>query len=133
MEEKHFYEHDPIKDAFYKSTRWRKCRNSYAQMQCWVCERCQNRNVNYELDDYYKQFIVHHKIYLDHDNINNPDIALNFKNLELVCRVCHNKEHYSKPVCADGYELVNGRMRKKGEVKSAKKKSTASRFNRPKC
>lgn len=109
------YAHDPIKDAFYKSTPWKKCRDSYAKCVGYVCERCHNRNVNYEKGkNFYKQFIVHHKIYLTHENINNHNISLNFKNLELVCIACHNREHFSKPVCADGYELVNGRLKKIG-------------------
>lgn len=121
------YEHDAVKDAFYKKdSRWRKCRDAYAQMQGWVCERCLNRNViPYEdSKDYYKQFIVHHKIYLTRENIANPEISLNFDNLELVCINCHNKEHFLKPICADGFELVEGLMRKKG-VANGKKKSTA--------
>lgn len=41
-------------------------------------------------------YIVHHKCYIDTTNIYNPDITLNFDNLELLCLDCHNKEHFSK-------------------------------------
>ena len=40
--------------------------------------------------------IVHHKIELTPENINDPDIALSFGNLKLVCRECHAKEHGKK-------------------------------------
>ena len=38
--------------------------------------------------------IVHHKTYITEDNINNPDITLNWDNLECLCQTCHNKEHH---------------------------------------
>ena len=37
--------------------------------------------------------IVHHKIELTPDNIHNPDITLNFDNLQLLCRDCHAAVH----------------------------------------
>jgi len=36
---------------------------------------------------------VHHLIELDPVNINNPEIALSFDNLELLCRECHAEVH----------------------------------------
>lgn len=40
--------------------------------------------------------IVHHKRYITPKNINDPKVTLNFRNLELLCRDCHNKEHSCK-------------------------------------
>lgn len=40
-------------------------------------------------------YIVHHKDYINKDNIYNPNITINFENLELLCMDCHNKEHFS--------------------------------------
>ena len=37
--------------------------------------------------------IVHHKIELDPITIENPEIALSFDNLELLCRDCHAARH----------------------------------------
>ena len=37
--------------------------------------------------------IVHHKIHLTRDNINDMDIALGMDNLEYLCRECHALEH----------------------------------------
>ena len=36
--------------------------------------------------------IVHHKIWLDDDNCNDPEISLNPSNFKLECQTCHNKE-----------------------------------------
>lgn len=38
-------------------------------------------------------YIVHHKSYINESNIFNPEVTLNFDNLELLCLDCHNKEH----------------------------------------
>lgn len=37
--------------------------------------------------------IVHHKIEMDPVTIENPELALGFGNLELLCRECHAKMH----------------------------------------
>lgn len=36
---------------------------------------------------------VHHKIRLNLGNINNPEISLNWENLECLCKKCHEAEH----------------------------------------
>lgn len=36
---------------------------------------------------------VHHKIRLTPKNVRDPSIALNWDNLELLCKDCHIKEH----------------------------------------
>lgn len=40
--------------------------------------------------------IVHHKVHLTPENINNPEVALSFRNLQLVCRQCHAEIHGKK-------------------------------------
>ena len=54
--------------------------------QFGICERCGKANS--------KQ--VHHKIYINEKNINNPTITLDFNNLELLCDSCHQREHKEK-------------------------------------
>lgn len=73
--------------AFYSSKRWQQCRNEYAKQARYLCERCMLRGVIKPGE------IVHHKIELTPANIINPDIALAFDNLELVCRECHAELH----------------------------------------
>ncbi|SKA89644.1 HNH endonuclease [Clostridium sp. USBA 49] len=67
---------------FYKSKEWEACRQSYIKFVFGLCERCGKPG-----------YIVHHKIELNSSNINNPNITLNWDNLEYLCRDCHNKEH----------------------------------------
>lgn len=66
---------------FYVSWEWRKCRAAYLKKEP-LCERCGEPATQ-----------VHHKIRLTPDNIKNPDIALNFDNLEALCETCHQQEH----------------------------------------
>ena len=40
-----------------------------------------------------RRFIVHHKVSLTPQNINNFDIAYGWDNLMLLCLECHNKIH----------------------------------------
>lgn len=39
--------------------------------------------------------IVHHKNRITIENVHDPEITLCFENLELVCRACHNEEHFA--------------------------------------
>ena len=80
----------PFARTFYTSRAWQKCRNEYAAYRGHLCEQCLRRNV-LALGD-----IVHHKIELTPDNINDPSITLNFDNLELLCRQCHAERHDKK-------------------------------------
>ena len=49
---------------------------------------------------------VHHKIRLTPFNINNPEITLSYKNLELLCDDCHEKEHGKHEQRADEFGHV---------------------------
>lgn len=75
----------PWAKIFYRSKAWRTTRQAYFIEKHGLCERCGAPGV-----------IVHHKIYLTPTNINNPSISLNAKYLELLCRECHNREHFEK-------------------------------------
>lgn len=46
--------------------------------------------------------IVHHKIYLTPENIDDPNITLNEDNLELLCRDCHAMEHLGSTPTGEG-------------------------------
>lgn len=71
---------------FYKSRAWRRTRDAYIAyreaIDGGVCEVC-----GHELGK-----VVHHKTWLNNDNCNDPDVALNFKNLRYECQTCHNQE-----------------------------------------
>lgn len=72
---------------FYLSPSWRKARKAYAKYRGGLCERCLDRGVVKAGE------IVHHKVHLSPDNINDEAITLGWDNLELVCRECHAEEH----------------------------------------
>lgn len=72
--------------SFYNSAKWKKVREAYINSKFGICERCGKPNS--------KQ--VHHKTYLTQDNIDDPEISLNPDNFELLCDVCHQKEHNEK-------------------------------------
>ena len=74
-------------EAFYNSNAWKECRTAYKKSVGGLCERCLKNGLVVAGD------IVHHKIHLTPENINDPAVTLNFKNLELVCRECHALEH----------------------------------------
>lgn len=72
---------------FYSSKAWQSCRNEYAKRKSYLCEECLRRGI------YKPGVIVHHVEELTPLNITKPEIALNFDNLELLCRDCHNEIH----------------------------------------
>lgn len=67
---------------FYNSTTWRKCRNAYFNSKFGICELCGKPGEE-----------VHHKKFLTAENINDADVTLNWDNLQLLCRSCHNAIH----------------------------------------
>ena len=72
---------------FYSSKAWQDCRNAYAKKRNYLCEDCLRRGI------YRPGEIVHHIIELDPVTIERPEIALDFNNLELLCRDCHARRH----------------------------------------
>lgn len=91
--------------AFYNSVKWIKCRDAYIKRRIaedgGLCEECRDK----------PGYIVHHKTLLTPENIADPDISLNHKYLEYVCKDCHDKfeghglYRSARPLCkfnADG-------------------------------
>lgn len=77
--------------SFYLSQAWRKTRAYILKRDMGLCVHCGKPGE-----------IVHHKIHLTAENINNPDIALAADNLETLCRECHAIEHQGEQPCAEG-------------------------------
>ena len=75
---------------FYSSKAWQDCRNEYAKRARYLCEQCLRRGI------YRPGVIVHHVEELTPENIYRPEVALNFENLELLCRECHAEEHTTR-------------------------------------
>lgn len=72
---------------FYSSTHWKKCRDGFIAYKRGLCEECLKKGIVKAGTQ------VHHKKPLTVDNITDPNIALNWKNLELVCEECHTHIH----------------------------------------
>lgn len=68
--------------AFYKGKAWRRVSAAYMSSKAYICERCGK-----------PAQICHHKTWLNGINVNDPNIALSFDNLEALCIECHNAEH----------------------------------------
>ena len=85
----------PWARSFYKSRAWQRCREAYIAYRHGLCERCGAGGK-----------IVHHKVYLTPDNINDPEITLSFDNLELLCQECHNREHHERVSVAEGLRFT---------------------------
>lgn len=66
---------------FYKSTEWKRCRAAFLRMHP-ICERCGMPARQ-----------VHHKTRITPENMLDPDITLNWGNLEALCEQCHQAEH----------------------------------------
>ena len=75
----------PIKELqkFYQSSAWKKARKAFVALKRGLCNKCGKAG-----------WEVHHVIPLTINNYSDPDIAINFDNLELLCTSCHNAERY---------------------------------------
>jgi len=73
--------------SFYGSDAWKKTRSAYKKSVGGLCENCLRKGI------YKPAEIVHHKIHLDDVQIENPEVALSWSNLEALCRDCHGEEH----------------------------------------
>ena len=84
-----YMEMKSLDGSFYKSTAWKRCREEFLKTHVW-CEECLKEN------KFTPATHVHHKTFLNAQNVNDPTIALCFDNLEAVCHDCHNKIHFGK-------------------------------------
>ena len=78
-------------EVFYNSPAWKRTRVAYAKSVGGLCERCLKNGI-YKAGD-----IVHHKVHLTKENIDDAETTLSWSNLELVCRDCHAQEHSARP------------------------------------
>lgn len=70
---------------FYNSKAWQDCRASYIATVYGLCEHCGKPG-----------YIVDHIEELTPTNINNPELTLNFNNLQYLCQECHNRKTFEK-------------------------------------
>lgn len=66
--------------SFYLSAAWEQTRAAYLMSQDYICERCGQ-----------PAKIVHHKRWLNRENINDISVTLCWDNLEALCQVLFGK------------------------------------------
>ena len=76
---------------FYNTQLWIKTAKAYKQSQFGLCEKCENPGEE-----------VHHIIALTPENINDTNITLNWDNLMLLCRSCHELIEEKAKATVDG-------------------------------
>lgn len=76
-------------ERFYSSSEWKACRLAYKKSVGGLCEQCLKHGI------YNPGVIVHHKIHITPENIECPELTMDFGNLELLCRDCHAAQHSS--------------------------------------
>lgn len=80
--------------SFYDSKEWYKTRSAFAKSKLYLCEVCHKPVViGRKSIDGRLQGHVHHKIWLNENNINDVSITLGWDNLQLLCEGCHNNIH----------------------------------------
>lgn len=89
---------------FYNSKVWKDVRRNIWIKQNLLCAIC-NKPVyvdgisEYLPKDKRRIGIVHHKIFLDNNNIDDDNITINEDNLIGVCKECHENIHHSNMSC----------------------------------
>ena len=87
------------RQSFYNSKAWKDIRKYIWLKQSCLCARCYRAVYVDGISEWLPKNkrligIVHHKEYLNNENIYDDNIALNEENLEGICIDCHNEEHY---------------------------------------
>ncbi|MBQ8737804.1 MAG: HNH endonuclease [Bacteroidaceae bacterium] len=90
-------------ERFYKSRKWQAVARTYKKSVGGLCEVCKSKGLIKAGD------IVHHKVHISPDNIDDPEITLSWDNLQLVCRDCHAAIHSGKRYTVDSFGRVTPR------------------------
>ena len=77
---------DTVK-SFYNSKNWQITREAYKTSVGGLCEICRDKGI------IKPGVIIHHKIHITPENINDPNITLSWNNLQCLCRECHGLQH----------------------------------------
>lgn len=72
---------------FYSSTAWKNLRDNVRKRDHYLCQDCLKKGIQTPAEE------VHHITPITAENVNDPEITLNEKNLISLCRECHRKRH----------------------------------------
>jgi len=84
------------RQRFYHSRSWRRLREAKFAIDP-LCERCQ------KLGQFVPGEDIHHKI----DIRDRPDLALEYSNLETLCKKCHSQETAQGTNRGNQWEPIN--------------------------
>ena len=84
---------------FYKSKAWLMTREYIFKRDGGLCQDCLKKGNIKDGEE------VHHIIFLDSNNINDPEVTLGEKNLVLLCKECHHKRHSFKKNTREGLQF----------------------------
>lgn len=89
---------------FYNSKLWNNVRKNVWLKQNLLCSVCGKPVYVDGISDYLPKEkrrigIVHHKIWLDNNNLDDDNITINENNLIGVCKECHENIHHSNMSC----------------------------------
>ena len=89
---------------FYNSKLWKQVRQSVWIKQNLLCAICGKPVYVDGISEYLpkgqrRTGIVHHKIWLDNNNIDDDNITINEDNLIGVCKECHENIHHANMSC----------------------------------
>lgn len=87
---------------FYQSAKWKKARAYIRAKNHGICEEC--GNVGHE---------VHHIISLNLNNIDDVNVTIDEKNLQLLCTSCHNAKRSDSVIRKDVEFTPQGDLIKK--------------------
>ena len=77
----------PKARRLYDSKAWKDTRKAYTQSVGGLCERCMANGIVTPAE------VVHHITPLTEDNVDNASVALDWNNLQALCRQCHADVH----------------------------------------
>ena len=79
----------PWAKKFYESRAWRENSRAYLASVDGLCERCRAAG------KLVPAVIVHHRIHLTPERMNDPQLTMAWDNLEALCQECHNREPFA--------------------------------------
>ena len=82
--------HDAAIEAFYTSRTWRKCREALLKEKGGLCELCLSKGL------IEPAVHVHHRKPITPENLSDPSITLDTRNLMALCEECHQEQHRTK-------------------------------------
>ena len=91
---------DPEIERFYTSRAWRKARAAVLADRGGLCELCFRKGL------IEPAVHVHHKEPLTADNVNDPFVTLDGRNLMALCEECHQAQHRTKRWRCDAFGRV---------------------------